>query len=129
MAGLSPFDYIKSITSTKENIMVDDIAEKQYNSFIINRGLSYFIDTIMSANEMNQNSHLPNKLEYDFLINNISKKKRFSKWNKKSTNSDVEIIKEYYGYSTAKAEQVLNLFNNKMLVEMKGKLSHGGRTK
>ncbi len=129
MAGLSPFDYIKSITSTKENIMVDDIAEKQYNSFIINKGLSYFIDTIMSANEMNQNSHLPNKLEYDFLINNISKKKRFSKWNKKNINSDIEIIKEYYGYSTAKAEQVLNLFNNKMLAEMKGKLSHGGRTK
>lgn len=129
MAGLSPFDYLKSITQTKEDIMVDDIAEKQYNSFLVNRGLSYFADTVMFANEMNKNSHLPERFEYDFLINTIKQKKRFSKWHKKSNDANVETIKQYYGYSTAKAEQVLPLFDKEALAEMKRIMSHGGRTK
>jgi hypothetical protein len=109
--------------------MVDDIAENQYNSFIINRGLSYFPDTVFFANEINLNSHLPARLEYDFLINTIKKKKRFSKWHKKHNDSNVETIKQYYGYSNAKAEQVIGLFNAPALAEMKRILSHGGRTK
>jgi len=33
--------------------MVDDITEKSYNAFMINRSLSYFQDTVFFANEMN----------------------------------------------------------------------------
>ena len=100
---MNPFEFIKSINETKKDIMVDDIAEKDYNAFMVNRGLSYFSDTILMANEMNLNSHLDNRLQFDFLINIIRKKKRFSKWAKAQKNDDVEVIKEYYGYSNEKA--------------------------
>ena len=66
---MNPFEYLNSINSTKKNIMHDDIMEKEYNAFIINRGLSFFPDTILFANEMNVNHHLDNKLQYHFLIN------------------------------------------------------------
>ena len=77
---MNPFDYLKSINTTKKNIMVDDLTEKEYNAFIINRGLSFFPDTVLYANEMNLNHHLDSRLQYDFLINIIKKKKRFTKW-------------------------------------------------
>ena len=75
---MNPFDYLKSINATKKNIMVDDITESEYNAFIINRGLSFFPDTVLYANEMNLNHHLDSRLQYDFLINIIKKKKRFT---------------------------------------------------
>jgi hypothetical protein len=127
MAALSPFDYLKSINETKKDIMVDDIAEKQYTPFMVNRGLSLFVDTVMYANEMNKFSHLDHRLQYDFYINTIKNRKRFSKWPKKLNDKNVDIIKQYYGYSTAKAEQVAPLFTKVQLNEMKRKMSHGGR--
>jgi len=39
---MSPFDYLNAINTTKKDIMVDDVAEKAYTSFMVNRGLSYF---------------------------------------------------------------------------------------
>ena len=76
----NPFQYLNAINDTKQNIMVDDITEKAYNSFMVNRGLSYFKDTVIFANEMNRNHHLDSRLQFDFLINIIRKRKRFSKW-------------------------------------------------
>ena len=90
---MSPFDYIKEINYGKNNIMVDDIAEKKYNGFMVNRGLSYFRDTVLMANEMNKNHHLDSRLQFDFLINIVRKKKRFSKWNKPEVASDLENYK------------------------------------
>ena len=77
---MNPFEYLNAINSTKKDIMVDDIAEKGYNSFMVNRGLSYFNDTVLMANEMNVNHTIDNRLQFDFLINIVRKKKRFSKW-------------------------------------------------
>ena len=74
---MSPFEYLKAINETKKDIMVDDIAEKEYNPFIINRGLSFFKDTILYANEMNIHHHLDHRVQFDFFINIIRKKKRF----------------------------------------------------
>ena len=107
--------------------MVDDTAEKAYNSFMVNRTLSYFSDTILMANEMNLNHHLDNRLQFDFFINIVRKKKRFSKWNKPETVSDVEVVKEYYGYNNEKARQVLTLLTSKQIDELRKKVFKGGR--
>ena len=116
---MNPFDYLKSINTTKKNIMVDDLTEKEYNAFIINRGLSFFPDTVLYANEMNLNHHLDSRLQYDFLINIIKKKKRFTKWVKPQEIANLEVIKEYYGYSDEKAKSVLSLLNNEQIEELK----------
>ena len=124
---MNPFDYLNAINNTKKDIMVDDIAEKGYNSFMVNRGLSYFNDTVLMANEMNIYHHLDNRLKFDFLINIVRKKKRFSKWIKPETESDVEVVKEYYGYSNEKAKQALSLLTSEQIDELKKKVYKGGR--
>lgn len=127
MVLMSPFDYLNAINYTKENIIVDDITEKDYNPFMVNRGLSYFADTILMANEMNQHAHLDKKLQFDFFINIVRKKKRFSKWFKPETVSDVEVVKEYYGYSNDKARQALSLLTQEQLNILRKKVYKGGR--
>ncbi len=124
---MNPFTYLNSINFSKEDVMVDDVAEKGYNSFLINRSMSYFYDTVGIANVMNRYHHLDNKLQYHFLINIIRKRKRFSKWMKPETESDIEVIKEYYGYSNDKAKQVLSLLSPENIKSIKQKVSKGGR--
>ena len=124
---MNPFDYTNSINYTKKDIMVDDIAEKGYNPFIINRALSYFPDTVLAANEMNKHSHLDNRLQFDFFINIVRKKKRFSKWFKPEIVSDLDAVKKYYGYSNEKARQVLTLLSPEHINELKRKVTTGGR--
>jgi len=123
----NPFQYLNAINDTKQDLMVDDIAEKSYNSFMVNRGLSYFKDTVLFANEMNRHHHLDSRLQFDFLINIIRKRKRFSKWIKPDTLSDVEVVKEYYGYSNQKARQVLTLLTSEQINDLKKKVYKGGR--
>ena len=124
---MSPFDYLKAINETKKDIMVDDIAEKDYNPFIINRGLSFFKDTILYANEMNVHHHLDNRVQFDFFINIIRKKKRWSKWTKPSDVDNLELIKEYYGYSNEKAKSVLSLLSNEQIEQLKQRIYKGGK--
>lgn len=126
---MNHFDYLNSINLTKTDIMEDDIAEKAYNSFMINRGLSYFNDTVLMANEMNLYSHLDKKLQYHFLINIVRKRKRFSKWAKPETESDIEAVKEYYGYNNEKAKEALTLLSPENISIIKKKVSKGGRRK
>ena len=126
---MSPFDYLNSINLTKKDIMVDDISEKEYNPFIINRGLSFFADTILYANEMNVIHHIDNRLQFDFFINIINKKKRFTKWIKPQEISNLELIKEYYGYSNQKAKSVLSLLSDEQIEEMKQRIFKGGQRK
>jgi len=124
---MSPFDYLNSINYTKKHIMKDDIDEKEYVSFMINRGLSYFSDTVSYANIMNQYHHLDKRLQYDFLINIIRQRKRFSKWIKPETSEDIEVIMEYYGYSNEKARQALPLLSSEQLQQLRQKVDKGGR--
>ena len=124
---MNPFEYLNAINYTKQNIMVDDLTEKAYNPFMVNRSLSYFNDTVLFANEMNQHHHLDNRLQFDFFINIVRKKRRFSKWNKPETVSDVEVVKEYYGYNNEKARQALSLLTSKHIDELKKKVYKGGR--
>ena len=124
---MNPFEYVNAINHTKQNVMVDDLAEKSYNSFMVNRGLSYFSDTVLMANEMNRYHHIDNRLQFDFFINIIRKRKRFSKWFKPEKISDLEIVKEYYGYSNEKARQILTLLSTEQINELKTKVAKGGR--
>lgn len=124
---MSPFDYLNSINDTKKDIMVDDVSEKSYNSFIVNRSLSYFPDTVAFANEMNTRHHLDNKLQYSFYINIIRKRKRFSKWIKPDLDSDMEVVKEYYGYSNDKARQALTLLSPEQITQLRKRVYRGGR--
>ena len=124
---MNPFDYVNAINYTKKNIMVDDITEKSYIPYMVNRQLSYFPDTVLAANEMNRNHHIDNRLQFDFFINIIRKRKRFSKWYKPETVSDLEAVKKYYGYSNEKARQVLTLLNTDQINELKRKVTTGGR--
>jgi len=124
---MNPFDYVNAINYKKQNIMVDDVAEKGYAPYMVNRSLSYFADTVLMANEMNVNHHIDNRLQFDFLINIVRKKKRFSKWAKPETVSDVEVVKEYYGYSNEKAKSALSLLTSDQINELKKKVFKGGR--
>jgi len=126
---MNPFEYIKSINDSKKDIMVDDISEKAYNPFIINRNFSFFNDTVLYANEMNRFHHLDHRLQFDFFINIIKKKKRWSKWVKPQDIDNLELIKQHYGYSNEKAKSVLELFSNEDIEELKRKGLKGGRTK
>ena len=120
---MNPFEYVKSINSTKKDIMEN---EKEYNAFMVNRSLSYFPDTVLYANEMNKYHHVDNRLQYSFLINIIRKRNRFSKWNKNIESDNLNTIKKYYGYSNEKARDVLSLLSIQQLNTLKEKINHGG---
>lgn len=124
---MNPFEFCNDINYGKSNIMVDDLAEKAYNAFMVNRQLSYFNDTVLMANEMNLNAHLDSRLQFDFLINIVRKKRRFSKWAKAQKNDDVEVIKTYYGYSNDKARQVHSLLSSDQINDLKKKVNRGGK--
>ena len=129
MSKKSPFDFLNSINFSKKNLIEEKEDEKQYVPFIVNRGLGYFQDTIMLANEMNYNCHLDNKMQYDFLRNTIRKRKRFSKWLKEDENEKLDIISKAYGYSRSNAKHVAHLFNNRQIEILKKKQSTGGQSK
>ena len=121
----SPFDFLQSINHSKIDIYEGN--EKGYVPFVINRSLSYFPDTVALANEMNRYHHIDSKLQYQFLINIVRKRKRFSKWVKPEIENDIEMVKEYYGYSNDKARQVLPLLSATQLTIIKDKVNKGGR--
>lgn len=129
MEKMNPFEYVKAINTSKKDIMVDDLAEKEYPAFLVNRSLSYFQDTILYANEMNIQHHIDSRLQFDFFINIIKKKNRFSKWLKPTEIDNIEIIKEYYGYSNEKAKSVLSLFSAEQIADLKQRIYKGGKRK
>jgi hypothetical protein len=126
---MNPFDFLNAINITKKDLITEDpLNEKEYPPFMVNRGLSYFPDTVMYANEMNRNSDIPKKWQFHFLINSISKKKRFSKWHKKDADSEsLQLVMEYYGYSSEKAKEAMKILSSDQLAYIKEKLSKGGR--
>ena len=125
-----PFKFfLKSINTTKENVLLEDSngkIEEAYNPFIINKSLSHFPDTIMQSNTMNQYFELDKKLQYDFLLNSIRKKKRFSRWIKSNIEENVEIVKQYYKVGNEKAIEILSLLNDEQISTIKSELSEGG---
>jgi hypothetical protein len=125
---MSPFDFVNAINTTKKDLFEDPLASKDYSAFLVNRGLSYFPDTILHANEMNRNSSIPKDWQFYFFLNSIPKKKRFSKWAKKDTESEsLALVKEYFGYSSERASEALSILSDDQMAMIKEKLFKGGK--
>ncbi len=121
-------EWLNSINNTKKNLINEDpLLEKEYPPYIINRCFSGHIDSIMFANELNKNPNLAKKLQYDFFLNSLRKKKRFSPWLRKDQIKNLDLIKQYYGYSNEKAKQVLNILTKEQLSFMRDRLETGGK--
>ena len=121
-------DYLYSINQSKKDILDDDPdAIKKYPPYIINRCLSSFTDTVLYANEMNKNSHLPNKMQYDFFLNSVKPRKRFSPWARKDSIDYLDVVKEYYGYNDDKALQALRILTKNQLDKITYLLRKGGK--
>jgi hypothetical protein len=125
---MSPFDFLNSINDNKKDLFEDPQAEKDYSAFMVNRGLSYFPDTVLYANEMNRYPTIPKSWQFYFFLNTIPKKKRFSKWAKKDAETkSLQLIKEYYGYSYEKAKEALSVLSVEQLSIIEEKLQKGGK--
>ena len=125
-------DYLNAINWSKVNLLDGDdlVWEKKYPPYIINRCLSQHVDTILMANEMNQRHSISKRLQFHFLINSIRKRKRFGgKWVTKNRSKNLDLIKEYYGYSNTKARVALDILTKEQINLIKEKLDKGGRTK
>jgi len=120
-------DWLNSINQTKKNLIDEDpLIEKKYLPYIINRCYSGHLDSIMFANEMNMYNFLPKKMQYDFFINTLRVKKRFSPWIRKDEIQDLDYVKRYYGYSNEKAKQILKILSKEQLNFIKSKFETGG---
>ena len=121
-------DWLNSINFTKKNLIQEDPSvKKDYPPYIINRCLSGHIDCVMFANEMNKYHFLDKDMQYEFYINILRKRKRFSPWIKKDKVSDLEVVKSYYGYSNEKASQALKILSPEQINFIKQKLDSGGK--
>ena len=123
---MSPFTYVNSLSFSKKIKELSPLDETIYNPFLTNKSFSYFVDTILIANEMNMRHHADNKLQYDYLINRIRPRKRFKKWDKKLDNEHIQLIKEYYSCSNDKARVALSLLSEQQLNIIRKKLHKGG---
>ena len=121
-------EYLNAINHTKERLLdsEDEEWEKKYPPFIVNKCVYPFQDTIMLVNEINQLPHLDKKLQFDFLLNSVRSRRRFSPWLKASRIDDLEYVKQYYGYSNAKAKQALDILTDEQISTLKHKLRKGG---
>ena len=121
-------DWLNSINLTKKNLIDEDPSlEKDYNPYIINRIYSGHLDSVMFANEMNKYSFLSKKIQYDFYLNSLRSKKRFSPWLRKDKIKDLDYVKRYYGYSNEKAQQALKILTKEQLNFIRLKFETGGK--
>jgi len=121
-------DWLNSINFTKENLIEEDSTiVKEYPPFIINKCLSGHLDCVLFANEMNKYHFLDKDMQYNFYLNILRKRKRFSPWLRKEKVSDLEFVKQYYGYSNEKASQVLKILSNEQIEFIKQRLDTGGK--
>ena len=123
--------YLTAINWSKKKLMDtdDETWEKKYPSYIINKGLSYYSDTVMYANEMNRLHHASKHMQFSFLINTIRSQKRFSKWLKASKIKDLDAVKTYFGYSNNRAREALSVLTKGQIDYIKEKLYKGGKRK
>ena len=119
--------WLYSINQTKKNMMDEDPSlENSYPSWIINKCLSSFTDTVLFANEMNMNWHISKRMQYDFFINSLRPRKRFSPWSKKESIDYLEDVQEYYGYSYTKSLEVIRILPKSDLEQIRKLLHKGG---
>ena len=121
-------DWLNSINQTKKNLIDEDPSiEKKYPSYIINRCFSGHLDAIMFANEMNRYNFLPKRMQYDFYINSVRKRKRFSPWMRKDEIDNINVIKKYYECSNERAKEIIKILNKEQVDFIKSKFEIGGK--
>ena len=126
----NPFDYVNSILQNKKNLIIDELTEKEYQPFLVNRTLSYHKDCILYANEMTRRHLTDQKMQYDFFLNTIRSQKRpFAKWVKTEKSDDLECIKQVFGFSDQKAREALRLLSNEQIQKLKEQTDTGGLRK
>jgi hypothetical protein len=120
---MNPFDFVNSINNTKKNLIREcedgSITEKDYSSFLINKALSYFPDTLLYANEMNMNPHLDGLMQYEYLLNGIRPGKRFSKWVKSDLSDDIKAVSTYFKVNLRIAEEYARILSPNEIKEIK----------
>ncbi len=127
---MSVFDYVNAILENKKDLIVDEITEKSYDAFIVNRALSLHKDCIFYANEMNRYYILDKKLQNDFLLNIVRSQKRpFAKWVKAEKSEDLECIKQVFGFSNTKAREAIRLLSKEQIQKLKEQTDIGGSGK
>ena len=122
-------DYTNSINYTKEPLLdtEDEMWEKRFAPFIVNKCVAPFEDTVMLVNEINQLHHLDKKLQFDFLINSLRPRKRYAPWMKAKKLKNLEYVKEFYGYNNEKAKAALDILDDEQISAIKNKLNKGGK--
>ena len=124
---MNPFEFVNSITFNKNDILEqDELLEKEYAPFLVNRSLSYHQDCILFANEVNRRFDMQHKLQYHYLLNSIRKRKRFAQWSKPEKIDDLKVVMDYYQVSRQKGEEYLNILSKKQIGILKRKMSKGG---
>lgn len=120
-------EVIPAILDNKKNVLQNEHDVKKYDAFIVNKALSFHIDCILHANEMNMNHQLDNDLQFQYYLNTIrSMKRKYQPWQKAEVNKDLEPIKEYFGFSNEKAKQALRVLNDEQITLIKEKTNKGG---
>jgi hypothetical protein len=125
---MSPFDYVNLILQKKKED--EELDYKEYAPFIVNRALSYHIDCVLYANEMNLRPNIDKEMQYQYLLNTIRPMKRkYQPWQKSEIDKDIECVKQYFGYSNEKAKEALRILTDEQVAEIKAKTNKGGVTK
>jgi hypothetical protein len=127
---MNPFDYVNAININKQDLIRNSenptLAEKDYSPFLVNRALSYFVDTVLYANEINRANHIDSIMQNDYYLNSIRVSKRFSKWAKPIESSDIEIIKEYYKVNNKRALEISSVLTREQIDHIKIRIIKGG---
>ena len=122
---MNPFEFVNSVTYSKQDMM-NDVNEKEYAPFLVNRSLSYHQDCVLYVNEMNKRFDVSHKLQYHYLLNTIRKRKRFAKWSKPELADDLKVVMDYYLVSREKAEEYLKILKQKDIGILKTRMNKGG---
>ena len=122
-------DYLNAINVSKDSLLdtEDEMWEKRFAPFIVNKCVAPFEDTVMLVNEINQLHHLDKKLQFDFLINSLRPRKRYAPWMNAKKLKNLEYVKEFYGYNNEKAKAALDILDDEQISAIKKKLNKGGK--
>ena len=124
---MSPFDFVEVVLNKRNKFSDEELDFKSYKPFLINRSLSYQLDCILYVNELNMNHHLPETLQFQYLLNTIRPMKRkFHAWQKQAAVKDLDCVKEYFGYSNEKAKEALRVLSDEQIALIKEKIDKGG---
>jgi hypothetical protein len=122
---MTPFDFVNLVLHTKKPD--DELDFKDYAPFIVNRSLSYHIDCVLYANEMNCWPNTDKDMQYQYLLNSIRPMKRkFAPWQKSKNDENIDCVKTYFGYSNQKAKEALRILTDEQIAEIKRKTDKGG---